>query len=213
VVALFGIRVFYRRMRKITGIRETIPCMDRPPLKRLYLDSTILGGWPNCHPDVRTLLAAARQGGVQTALPQVVEDELEEQFLMANGKSYDMNLAFIFRAHSKQLKNQFGIESLGVTGIPLSNFLLYTKVCSGFGLLNLDPARGVVVNLGDAALLYSVFTHVAYWPPKGRCALASSNPFFTPDLIDAFMGEGGFEMECLHGVGAVMEELHPETSQ
>lgn len=151
---------------------------------------------------------------MQTVLPQVVEDELQEQFPLANGKSYDANLSASFRARSKELKEQFDIETLGVTGISLSDLLFYTRVAKrGFGSLNLDPAKGVVVNLADAALLYSVFTHVAFCPPRGRCALAMNNPFFTPRLIEGFMEEGELKVEGLQGMGAAMEELRPQTAQ
>src|SRR5450631_4233461 len=55
--------------------------MATAPPKRLYFDTNILRGWPNCSNEIWNIFNVANWLKTDLYIPKVVEDELEAQFI------------------------------------------------------------------------------------------------------------------------------------
>src|ERR1700722_2106040 len=61
---------------------------DTPP-KRIYLDTNILWSWPNCSNEIWNLFEFARWLKAEIYFPEIVEAELERQFLKTTDELTD----------------------------------------------------------------------------------------------------------------------------
>ena len=55
--------------------------MASQPLKRIYFDTNILYRWPHPPNDIYSIFGVAKWLGAQLLMPEVVEGELEAQFI------------------------------------------------------------------------------------------------------------------------------------
>jgi hypothetical protein len=63
--------------------------MASQPLKRIYVDTNILYRWPHPPNDIYSIFGVAKWLGAQLLMPEVVEGELEAQFIRSVNAAYD----------------------------------------------------------------------------------------------------------------------------
>ena len=195
--------------------------MATPP-KRLYFDSNILRGWPNCSNEIWNIFSVANWLKTELYIPKVVEDELEAQFIRgihelldaldANVNQYrklcrniistdiygsapkDSELSEAFRACSQELKQHYSITTVPLTKISLEVFVdMAIHRLAPFEQIAIDKNKHGVVGLQDAAILFSVMEHL----PKtdDRCILLTADNIFSHQDIKDLLNQSGVQLE------------------
>jgi hypothetical protein len=67
----------------------TISSMAIQGLKRIYFDTNILYRWPQPPNDIYSIFGVAKWLGAELLMPEVVERELESQFIRSVNAAYD----------------------------------------------------------------------------------------------------------------------------
>lgn len=139
-------------------------------------------------------------------MPEVVERELEEQFVRSVTAAYgtleqsakeinklcrhviavnikgtqpdEDQLRLAFRARSDQLKAHFGISTIPLTSLDLRTFVdMAISRTAPFEEYEIGKHK-VVVGLQDTAILFSILDHMKSAADQDRCTLISSDHIF-----------------------------------
>jgi hypothetical protein len=207
--------------------------MATPP-KRLYFDTNILRGWPNCSNEIWNIFSVANWLKTELYIPKVVEDELEAQFIRGvhelldaldtsvnqyrklcrniietdiNGSApTDKELQDAFRARSEQIKQHYSIAVVPLTKISLEVFVeMAIHRDPPFEQVQIDKSKHGVVGLQDATILFSVMEHL----PKNNdrfILLSADNTFYHQDVGD-LLDQWGVKLERIKSAGAIRKEF------
>lgn len=207
---------------------------DTPP-KRIYLDTNILWNWPNCSNEIWNLFEFARWLKAEIYFPQIVEAELERQFLETADELTDeidakitklrkhcrniididipgqaptySDLQDAYRLQSLSLKLAFDIETVPLTTMNLEVFIEMA--------INREPPfeeistknKSGVVGLQDAAILFSVIQHIQKSPDPGRCIFLTNDGIFYHKATQEVLDHSEVTLERIHSADALWHEL------
>jgi hypothetical protein len=207
---------------------------DTPP-KRIYLDSNILWNWPNCSNQIWNLFEFARWLKTEVYFPEIVEKELERQFLNsvdeitdridADLKNFRKQCRYIieidtpgqaptyqqlqeaFRERSNALKAHYGIQTIPLTTMTLDVFIdMAINREPPFEELSSKSKTGVV-GLQDAAILFSIIQHIKKTPDPGRCIFLSNDGIFYRNEIRDFLTGCEITLERIKSAELLWSEL------
>jgi hypothetical protein len=207
--------------------------MATPP-KRLYFDTNILRGWPNCSNEIWNIFSVANWLKTELYIPKVVEDELEAQFIRGvhdlldaldtNVNQYrklcrniiatdisgsaptDSDLSNAFRIRSDEIKQHFSITTIPLTKLSLEVFVdMAIHRVVPFEQIAIDKNKHGVVGLQDVAILFSIMEHL----PKtdDRCILATADGIFYHSDVKQLLDQSGIRLERVRSAGAIWKEF------
>jgi hypothetical protein len=209
--------------------------MSKMPVpKRLYFDSNILRGWPNCSNELWNIFSVANWLKTELYIPKVVEDELEAQFVRQandllnaldttvsqyrklcrniiqtdiNGSApTDMKLEEAFRARSEEIKQHFSITTISLTKVPLDVFVnLAIHRHAPFEQIQIEKNKHGIVGLQDAAILFSIMEHIG--KEEGRCILMTADKIFGHDEVKYLLNQSGVKLERVKSAGDISKEF------
>lgn len=202
--------------------------------KRIYFDSNILRGWPNCSNEIWSILSVANWLKAELYVPKVVEDELEAQFIRGvhealnqldtsinqyrklcrniiqtdiNGTSpTDENLETAFRSRSEEIKKHYAITTVPLTKLPLEVILdMAIHRYAPFEQIQIDKNKHAVTGLQDALILYSIIEHL----PKtdDRFILLSADNIFGHQDVKDLLKKTGVTLERVKSASILWKDL------
>lgn len=201
---------------------------------RLYFDSNILRGWPNCSNEIWNILRLANWLKVKLFIPKIVEDELEAQFVRGvqalldvlsstvnqyrklcrniiqpdiNGSApTEKELQESFRIRSHEIKQHYSIATVPLTKLSLEVMVeMAIHRDPPFEQVQIDKNKNGVVGLQDAAILFSVMEHL----PKTneRCILLTADKIFHHHETSSFIDQCGVSLERVRTAAELRDEL------
>jgi PIN domain len=205
-----------------------------PPPKRLYFDTNILRGWPNCSNEVWNIFSVANWLKTELYIPKVVEDELEAQFVRnvnaildtldttvsqyrklcrhiietdINGSApTDKQLEEAFRARSEEIKQHYSITSIPLTTVSLEVFVNFAiHRHAPFEQILIEKNKHGVVGLQDAAILFSIIQHIS--KEQGRCILLSADKIFSHEDVEYLLDQSNVKLERVKSAGDLWKEF------
>lgn len=206
------------------------------PLKRVYFDTNILFRWPHLPNDVRAIFGLAKWVGTELYLPNVVESELEAQYVRSVDAVYDSlesncrkldglcrnvvpldlkgsrpsteEISKAFRVHSDQLKRALGLSNIPLTTEGLDVFIdMAINRRAPFEEYEVASKKTQVVGLQDAAVLFSIIDHMKTARGDDRCGLVSTDGVFQKAETRKVMERRGVKLEVFKNARAVFDEL------
>lgn len=209
--------------------------MSKPPLKRIYFDSNILRNWPNSSNELWNVFNSAAWLKTEICFPQVVESELEGQFVREVQKSFadieanfkqlnkrcrniitldihgkessEAELRTAFQHRSNELKTLFNITTIPLTKIDLAILVdMAINRVVPFEEVALGKDRNGVVGLQDAAILFSIIEHMKD-AKDHRCAIISNDAIFYHKDARSLMEKVGVKLEGFRSLGALWDEM------
>jgi hypothetical protein len=210
--------------------------MASQPLKRIYFDTNILYRWPHPPNDIYSIFGVAKWLGAQLLMPEVVEGELEAQFVRSVTAAYDAaeqdvkeinrlcrdviaiditgtrpdeaDLRAAFRKRSDDLKTHFGISVIPLPALDVRMFV--DMAISRTAPFEERVASGdkVVTGLQDAAILFSVLDHMKTADDADRCALISNDKIFHAAETRKLVQLTGNKLETFKKVSTLFDDLY-----
>ena len=209
--------------------------MSTNPLKRIYFDTNSIYRWPNPARPVFQAFNLARWLKTELYFPQVVEDELEAQFvrniaeLLASISSKIKELKTVcwqtltagidepyvdeadlrrdFHMRSQELKTHFGISTLPLATLDLQ-VLIDMAINRHVPFEERTAGKDkVVTGLQDAAILFSVIDHVKSAQKGERCAFVSADDVFQKAEMRKLFEHYGIELEIYKNANALFDDL------
>jgi hypothetical protein len=209
---------------------------DKPVPKRIYFDTNILWGWPNCSNEIWKILSVASWLKIELYIPKVVEDELEAQFIRGvHQRLSDLDTAvnqyrklcrniietdidgssptdeqlqdeFLFR--SDEIKQHYSIKTVPLTTVPLDVVLdMAIHRIAPFEQITIDKNKHIVTGLQDAVIFYSIIEHL----PKtdDRHILLSADNIFDHDDVKDLLKKSEVNFERVKSAGTMWKDLRP----
>lgn len=175
--------------------------------------------------------------GTQIYVPEVVEGELEAQFVRAVNAVYgslyagvkelkklcrdvisvdfsgrrpdDDVLREAFRVRSDELKTQFGITSVPLTTRGLDAFIdMAISRTPPFEEYEIGKNKKGVVGLQDAAILFSVIEHMKTAAEDDRCALISNDDIFHKAETRGVIEKCGAKLQIFKKLSDLFDDLY-----
>ena len=183
----------------------TISSTASQPLKRIYFDTNILYRWPHPPNDIYSIFGVAKWLGAQLLMPEVVEGELEAQFIRSVNAAYDaaeQNIREInklcrdvitvdiagtrpeetdfreaFRKRSDELKAHFGISIIPLPAFDVRMFVDMAISRTAHSESESRQRYYDVINLQhkDAMILFPVLDHIRAFRMGGDRCALISN--------------------------------------
>lgn len=217
--------------------------MAEAPLHRIYFDTNSLYGWPYLPNETSNLFRFADWLGTELYLPQVVEAELERQFLKRVSDAYadvesgikeinkacrqliptdvkvhrhsESDLRKAFKNATHNLRVHYQIGEVFFTSASLEDFVkMAVNRQVPFQEETISKGRTGVVGLQDAAILFSIMDHIKQEGGQvGRCAFVTNDGVFHKPEMLALLKEHKVEIEMFKTAKAVFDDILPFISK
>jgi hypothetical protein len=210
--------------------------VSKPPLKRIYFDTNILFRWPHISSDIPSLLRVANWVGAELFMPNIVEDELESQFVRAVSDGWarlnadvkdleklchdvmDLDISGreptetevreAFRIRSEVLKEHFKISSIPIHEVSLETLLgMAINRVEPFEEIELSNGKHFVTGLQDTAILFSIAKHMRTASKDDRCAFLSNDGAFHRARVKDLLREAGVKVEMFRKTSDLFDDL------
>jgi len=213
----------------------TITSMASQPLKQIYFDTNILYRWPHPPNDIYSIFGVARWLGTKLYMPEVVERELEAQFIRSVNAAYDAaekglrevsklchqvittdfqgsrpndeQLRDAFRKRSDELKKHFGISTAPLPALDVSMLVdMAINRAVPFEAKVVGDDE-IVAGLQDTAILLSVLDHMKTAAATDRCAIITADKVFQKAATKKLIQSKGCKLELFKKVGDLFSDL------
>jgi hypothetical protein len=210
--------------------------MATGPIKRVYMDTNMLHEWPKISTYLKQMLGTIRALGCEICIPQVVEDELERQFLRdaENAASalqknigvikklatpaLELNINAdlpsrddwlkVFHVMSAILKAQYSISVIPLPAMEIGKVVaMAVNRVPPFEEISINKDKNGVVGLQDAAIFFTIVEHLQSAATDGRCVFITADKVFQKKEIERHLSDAGVVFEVLTSVNALTDDL------